>query len=251
MLAALVLLSIGASASLAWPSVSATTGALAATAQAHDEFFAGRSYQEAGRALVSTEFVVPKLTCTSTNTGVAAGAFIYTTNASTAQTGSAGTLVSAASVQLFCLGGQPSLLPALEVEGRQKYGSTRPHVGDKMRAVIIDSARGLGVTLQDLTEHHQFTVGQGASPARATAAAIGEVPLRGVPSLTPGPLYPITDFGSVRFGGRVNGQLLGAIGGTAFSMVSSGKVLQIATGRLSGRGPRKTRGAFNTVWKHS
>ena len=222
----------------------------ASSANAHDQFFAGRSYQEAGPALVSAEFVVPSLTCTSTNTGVAAGAFVYTTT-SAGKTGSAGTLVSAASVQLFCLHGDPTPLPVVEVEGRQTYGSSRPHVGDKMRAVIIDSAQGLGVTLQDLTKHHTFTLGRSAPSATATAAAIGEVPLRGVPTLTPGPLYPITDFGSIRFGGRVNGKLLGAAGGTAFDMRSGSNVVQIRTGPLTGSGPKRSRGAFTTIWKHS
>lgn len=246
-LVALVLISVGVASSLARPAV---PGGLASPVRGRDQFFAGWSYQEAGRAAVSTEFVVPKLTCTSTNTGVAAGAFLYTASDPPGQQGSGRTLVSAASVQLFCLGGEPSLLAALEVKGRQTYGPIKPHVGDRMLAVIIDSASGLGVTLQDLTEHHRFTVGRGTSPARATAAAIGDVPLRGVGSLTPGPLYPITNFGSIRFGGRVNGGLLGAAGGTGFSMVSN-KVLLIRTGALKGRGPQRNRSAFDTTWKHS
>jgi hypothetical protein len=246
---ALVFVGVGISPSLARPSLPGSPGPTATTAQAHDQFFAGRSYQEAGPAEVSVEFVVPSLTCTGTNTGVAAGAFIYT--AAPDNPGSNQTLVSAASVQLFCLGGEPAPLPAVEVEGRQTYGSTRPHVGDKMRATIIDSARGLGVTLQDLTQHHTFTVGRSGPSARATAAAVGDVPLKGVPSLTPGPLYPITDFGPIRFAGRINGELLGAAGGRAFSMVSGTKVLQIRTGPLTGRGPMRSRGAFTTFWKHS
>lgn len=247
-MAALALVSVDAAPS--WPSAPGPPAPPAKVGPAHDAYFAGRSYQEAGRAAVTAEFVVPGLTCTSTNTGVAAGAFIYTKAGSTDTTGSARTLVSAASVQLFCLAGEPAPLPVVELKGRQTYGSTRPHVGDLMKATMIDADRVLGVTLQDLTEGHTFTLSRTAPAAPAAAAAIGDVPLRGVPSLTPGPLYPITDFGSIRFGGRVNGMLLGAAGGTAFSMVSS-RVLQIRTGPLAGQGPRRSRGAFRTIWKHS
>lgn len=247
---ALAIVGVGAPASLARRAPPAP-GPPAASGQARDAYFAGRSYQEAGRAAVTAEFVVPRVTCTSTNTGVAAGGFIYTKAGSSASTGSARTLVSAASVQLFCLAGEPAPLPVVEVKGKQTYGSTRPHVGDLMKATIIDTRRALGVTLQDLTAGHTFTLSRAASAAPASAAAIGDVPLQGVPSLTPGPLYPITDFGSIRFGGRINGLLLGAAGGTAFSMVSGAKVLQIQTGPLSGRGPRRSRGAFRTTWKHS
>lgn len=247
-LAALPIGNVGASPSLARPSVLGSAGS---ALTAHDRYFAGRSYQEAGPAVVSAEFVVPRLTCTSTNTGVAAGAFLYTTPASEHDTASGSTVVSAASVQLFCLSSEPALLPVVELEGRQTYGSTRPHVGDLMRAAIIDSSRVLGVTLQDLTKHHEFTLTRTEVSEPARVSAIGEVPLTGVPSLTPGPLYPITDFGSIQFGGRINGKLLGAAGGRAFSMVSPTDVLQIRTGHLAGSGPKRSRGAFGTIWKHS
>lgn len=247
--AALLFGSVGVSSSLAWPS---PPGAPAAAAtRAHDAYFAGRSYPEAGPAAVSAEFVVPALTCTSTNTAVGAGAFVYTTTGSAGHTQSKGTVISAASVQLFCLSSEPAPLPVVELEGRQFYGSTRPHVGDLMRATIIDSPRVLGVTLQDLTADHTFTLSRSTASASATAAAIGEVPLQGVPSLTPGPLYPITDFGSIQFAaGRVNGMPLGAAGGGAVSMMTSARVLQIQTRPLSGRGPRRSRSAFSTIWRH-
>jgi hypothetical protein len=240
--------SVGVSPSPARP---ASPGAPATSARAHNRYFAGRSYPEAGPAAVSTEFVVPRLTCTSTNTGVGAGAFIYTRTAAADQGGSHATVISAASVQLFCLGGERAPMPVVELEGRQTYGPTRPHVGDLMRATIIDSAQVLGVTLQDLTEHHTFALTRSTAAAPATTAAIGETTLKGVPSLTPGPLYPITDFGSIRFGGRINGMLLGAAGGRAFDMIASTRVLQISTGQLSGRGRRKSRSAFRTIWKHA
>jgi hypothetical protein len=212
----------------------------------HNQFFAGRSYPEAGPAAVTVDFVVPRITCTTTNTGVGAGAFLYSKGSN-----SKGPVISGASVQLFCLGGEPAPLPVVEVQGSQTYGSQRPHAGDLMRSTIIDSPRVLGVTLQDLTEGHTFTLTRSTASTPATAAEIGEVPLKGVPSLTPGPLYPITDFGSIRFSaGRVNGKVLGAAGGRAFSMVSSAKVLQILTRSLSGPGPRRSRSSFNTIWKH-
>ena len=243
-MAALLLASVGASPSLAWP---AFRGA-PASGPRHNKYFAGRSYPEAGPAEVTTEFVVPDVRCTSTNTGVGAGAFVYTASGSNSR----GTVISGASVQLFCLGGEPAPMPVVELEGSQTYGQERPHVGDLMRATIIDSARVLGVTVQDLTDGHTFTLTRSTASTPATAAEIGEVPLKGVPSLTPGPLYPITDFGSIRFSaGRINGKVLGAAGGRAFSMVSSAKVLQILTRSLRGSGPRKSRSSFSTVWKHS
>ncbi len=248
-IAALLLGSAGASPSLARP---AFAGTPALTAHAHNQFFAGRSYPEAGPAAVSTEFVVPTVTCTSTNTGVGAGAFIYTSTTSADDAESTRTVISAASVQLFCLGGEPAPLPVVELEGSQTYGTKRPHVGDLMRATLIDSARVFGVTLQDLTQDHAFTLTRSTTSAPATAAAIGEVTLKGVPSLTPGPLYPITDFGSITFGaGRVNGMRLGAAGGRAVNMVGSTGILQIYTRRLSGDGRRRSRSAFSTIWKHS
>src|SRR4029077_5285648 len=134
-IAALLLGSVGVSSSLAWPSLRGP--APAAPARAHNPYFAGRSYPEAGPAAVSAEFVVPTVTCTSTNTAVGVGAFIYTTTASAGHTASKGTLISGASWQLSCLNSEPAPLPVVEVEGRQYYGSTRPHVGDLMRATII------------------------------------------------------------------------------------------------------------------
>jgi hypothetical protein len=242
---ALLLGGVGTPPSLGRPAPPGATG------RARDQFFAGRSYPEAGPAAVSTEFIVPRLTCTSTNTGVGAGAFLYTI-ASDVHANSKRTVVSAADVQLFCLRDEPAPMAVVELEGRQSYGQSRPHVGDLMRATLIDSSRVFGVTLQDLTEHHAFTLTRSTFSAPATTAAIGEVPLKGVPSLTPGPLYPITDFGSIRFGsGRINGIPLGAAGGKAFNMISSTKVLQIRTYPLSGHGPRRSRQAFSTAWRHS
>jgi Peptidase A4 family len=242
-----LLASVGASAGLAWPLARGRP----ANSPRHNKYFAGRSYQEAGPAAVTTEFVVPEVRCTSTNTGVGAGAFIYTKTTSAADAKSNTSVISGASVQLFCLGGEPAPMPVVELEGSQTYGQERPHVGDLMRATIIDSSRILGVTLQDLTKHHTFTLTRSGTSAPATAAEIGDVALQGVPSLTPGPLYPITDFGALKFSsGRVNGVPLGAAGGRAFNMVSM-KVLLIHTGRLSGHGPRRSRSAFSTTWKHA
>jgi hypothetical protein len=206
---------------------------------------------------VTTEFVVPKLVCTSTNTGVASGAFLYTTEGasrpgSSRHGPSRQTDLSAATVQLFCLHGEPEPLPVVELKGKQSYGSRRPHVGDLMRAAIIDSPSKLAVTIQDLTEDHEFTLTKSTAPAAATETSIGDDVLAGVPSLTPGPVYPITDFGSIHFSaGRINGKLLGAAGDRAFDMVTSGRVLQIKTGRLTGGRSAKRRDGFATVWRHS
>lgn len=243
-----LLSSVGGSPTLArgW-----APGMPASAARAHAQYFAGRSYPEAGAATVTTLFIVPRMTCTNTNTGVAAGAFLYTTTKGSGRTASKSD-VSGASVQLFCLRSEPAPLPVVEVEGQQVYGRKRPHAGDLMKATIIDSSRVLGVTLQDLTKHHEFTLTRTTTAAPATAAAIGEDALKGVPSLTPGPVYPITDFGSIQFGAaRVNGRLLGAAGGRAFDMASSTRVLQIRTGPLTGGHRRKARSAFTTVWRHS
>jgi hypothetical protein len=244
LVAALLLGSADASASLAGGWVAGLTGT---AASAHNAYFAGRSYPEAGGASVTTEFFVPRLTCTSTNSGVAVGAFIYTSAGHGSRP-----LLSAASVQLFCLRSEPAPLPVVELKGKQVYGDRRPHIGDLMKATVIDSAGVLSVTLQDLTDGHAFTLSRSTTSAPATAAAIGDDALKGVPSLTPGPVYPITDFGSLHFSaGRVNGRPLGAAGGKAFDMVSADRRVQIRTGPLRGRGPTKARSAFVTTWKRS
>ena len=218
----------------------------------HTTYFAGRSYPEAGSASVITEFVVPRLVCTTTNTGVASGAFLYTTAGSSGHGHSSQTDLSAATVQLFCLHGEPEPLPVVELKGKQSYGSQRPHIGDLMRAVVIDSPTKLAVTIQDLTEDHEFNLTKSTAPAPASETSIGDDVLAGVPSLTPGPIYPVTNFGSIHFSaGRINGKLLGAAGGKAFDMTSSRRVLEIKTGPLTGGRSAKRRDGFATAWKHS
>jgi hypothetical protein len=249
LVAALLSGSVGASLGMArgWLPV-----ARALAFSSRTTYFAGRSYPEAGAASVTTEFVVPTLVCTSTNTGVASGAFLYTTAGSPRHGSSRQTDLSAASVQLFCLHGEPEPLPVVEVEGRQTYGSVRPHIGDLMRVTVIDSPRKLVVALQDLTRDHEFTLAKSTAAATATVASIGDDVLAGVPSLTPGPVYPITNFGSIHFiAGRINGKLLGAAGGKAFDMVNSRRVLQVKTGPLTGGRSAKRRDGFVTTWKHS
>jgi hypothetical protein len=249
MVAALLSGSVGASLGLArgW-----LPGVRALAFNSHTTYFAGRSYPEAGLASVSTEFVVPRLVCANSNSGVASGAFLYTTAGSSHHGRSSQTDLSAATVQLFCLHGEPEPLPVVELKGKQSYGSRRPHIGDLMRAVLIDSPTKLAVTLQDLTKDHEFTVTKSTGPAPATETSIGDDVLAGVPSLTPGPVYPVTNFGAIRFSaGRINGKLLGEAGGKAFDMATSRRVLQIKTGRLTGGRSAKRRDGFTTTWKHS
>ena len=246
------LVAVTAVASLVVPAVAAAPSSAQGRPPAHPApanrrslYFAGRTYPEAGKASVSTEFFVPGASCTSTNTGVALGAYTFTKSSSSEKP-----VLSAATVQVFCLGGEPSFLAAVELMGKQTYSSQRPHPGDLMKATIIDTTTTLGVAIQDVTEGRGFSLIKSTAAASATLAEIGDSALTGPPSLTPSSVYPITDFGTIHFSaGRVNGKLLGAAGGAAFDMGSAHKPMKIKAGPLTGGTSARTRDGFSTTWK--
>ncbi len=241
------MLAVAAAGSLAAGAVGFAPGIAAGRAPAHaaangnKSYFAGWVFPQKGATSVTSEFVLPTLQCTSTSTGAGSGSFIYT-NVSGKDS------LNAATVALYCFGGRPVLVPAVQLGSKVAIDSQKPFPGDLMKATVMTSFTATTATIQDLTKGHTFTLTKSTTGAPSVSAEIGTGSVNKPNTTT---VYPITNFGSIHvFAAKVNGKPLGATPGRAFDMVRN-NVLLVQTGPLTGGGSAAKHNAFTSTWKHS
>src|SRR5262249_46170027 len=136
-------------------------------ANATSTTFAGWVLTPKGATSVTTEYKVPALTCTSTTSGVAPGAFMATGTSKAPNSNAAGVI-------LECASGTPAAAPGVIVDGVESAAPNAVAVGDLMKATITTSAAKTTATIADLTTGHTFTFsksGKGAASLENCALA--------------------------------------------------------------------------------
>lgn len=234
-----------------WPSRIATVGLAAATAGIWLSPTAagaaepavglasanGTSTAQAGYILttppasssVKATFSVPTLTCTSTNSGIAIGAFVFSS-----------TQLYAAAVFAECTSGTASYTGVLQAAKKTEATTFTPAPGDVIKVSASLSASSSTVTLKDISQSQSATLTKtGGTPADTMA---------GMDALsTSKSQLPVPDFGTVSFSkGKIDGETVAASGAQAFNMETSGGVLQIKTSALDSTGR-----SWTETFKHS
>jgi hypothetical protein len=188
---------------------------------------------------VTSEFKVPSLKCTKTDSGVGPISVLVTGTSSASNFNAAGLL-------LECVSGKPAAAPAVVVDGAATTGTQKVSVGDVIQGTVTTTAKKTTATVADLTKGHTFKLTKSGKGAAGLEALIIDDSL--VNSST-GKQLPVANFGKIQFtNGAVDGKALGsASGGKAYNMQTKKGVLQILTGPLTGA----KKNAFLTTWKHS
>jgi hypothetical protein len=214
----------------------------AATAAVHLAAANGTSTGQAGYFLakapasasaVST-FVVPKITCNKTASGMAPAAIVFTASG----------LAAAAGVVAQCSGGTASYLGVLLAGSASTATTFTPAAGDKVTATVTSSASATKATLKDVTQ----TKTQSLKGSGATNASI----FLGIDTLansSTGATLPIPKFAKVPFSAaKIDAKTVKAAGGKPFNLVTSATppVVEIATSAL-----KSTGNAWTETFKHT
>jgi hypothetical protein len=195
--------------------------------------FAGWAFGAAGATSVTSEFKVPKLTCTSTPTGVGPSSIMATNNNADG---------NVAGVLAVCSSGKPLLIPTVTVNNTETNGTQKVTAGDLMKATVVTSATKTTSTLQDLT--HKFTLTKSAK----SAGAASEELIGNTAVLSGTTQVGVAKFGTITFtNAAVSGKAIGSVKPqVAVNMQTKAKVLQILTGKITGT----KKNQFTTTWKH-
>lgn len=181
--------------------------------------------------LLKTQLTVPTLTCSTTQAGIAPGAYLTST---TSTTGGA--------LFIACSGGSPVYQAVATVNNtRSVLSKLTVAPGDDLMITVSVDAAATTVAVKDATKATRQSVsGAGSAP---TQLFVGDaaVPASG------GNLLAVPPFGTIRFRTTtLNLVDLGSTSPAAVNMVNSASVVQIVTHKLSATGA-----AFNTTFAHS
>jgi hypothetical protein len=187
-------------------------------------------------ASASVKFTVPRLTCTSTNAGVAFGSTIFTGTGTTSS-------YTAANLFVLCRGGAPLFAAVVAVNAHATQGSFTPAAGDVITASVTESTTAAKAVLTDVTKSKILS-------ARAVTGRTNALVLDGVDTLlsnTTGKPLPIPNFGTENFrAGQEDGTTVHAAGAIAVDLKTATGVLKIHTGTLNAAGD-----VWNELFKHS
>ena len=186
-------------------------------------------------ASASEKFTVPKLTCTSTLSGIAIGSLIFTGSGATAS-------FTAAALFAECSGGAPAYAAIVAVNGSATQGTFTPAVGDVIKVSVSGSKTAAKATVTDVTKSKHVS-------ASAATGATNALVLDGIDSLVnnAGTQLAIPNFGKEKFKvGMEDGKTVMAAGGVPVDLKTSAGVLKIHTGALNTAG-----NVWKEIFKHS
>jgi Peptidase A4 family len=212
----------------------------AAAANSSSTSFAGWEFGAKAAKSVTTEFKVPTPKCTKKDSGV--GPLAVTLSGKTSSPSASG-----AGLLLECISGSPAAAATVIVNGTETNDTTNSvAAGDLMKATVTISASKTTTTIADLTKGHTFTFTQSGAGGKTFEELIIDDSL--VNTSTDKQL-PVLDFGTISYSNAaISGKAIGSVKPqTAVNMETSKKVLQILTGKITG----KKKNAFTTTWKHS
>ncbi len=160
--------SIGATAHpLAVPLRTHLTPDAASPPPVKTDFVAGWALGKTTDTTETTTFKAPKLTCTSTDTGVGPGAFIFS-GPSTSE------LLDGAGVLAQCISGTETIVPALVVGGLEtNFTAKKVSPNDTLIATSTVGASGTSVTLQNTNARRAFTVNLTGSDTAPDVELVG------------------------------------------------------------------------------
>jgi hypothetical protein len=231
---------ISAGAASAGPAISAA-GAAPAISAANDTstaqagYFVGFTAAPAS-ATAKASFKVPVLTCTSTTSGIALGALVFTGAGATAS-------LTAAEVFAVCSGGTAAYAAVTVVNGHQVAATAwAPNPGDTISVSVLEAATAGKAVVKDATQKRSFS--QSKTTAGAPIAFVGI----GIDALFSGTQLPVPQFATFKFfAGSLDGVTVHAAGAVPVNMQTSpGNVLQIFTGKLN-----MTGNTWSELFKHS
>jgi len=209
----------------------------AGTANATSTGLAGWVFGAKAAASVTAEFKIPALKCTTVTSGVAPSSAMLTGSMTAPN-------VNVASVLLVCSKGAAIAIPAVTVDGTETNGTQAVHAGDLMKATVTTTATTTTATIADLTAGHTFSFKKSGKGAASFQELIVDTAVnQGTTQL------PVANFGKISYTKcAVGGKAIGIVTPrTAVNMQTSGGVLQILTGAITGTGSN----AFITTFKHA
>jgi hypothetical protein len=213
--------------------ISAAPGVvLAAPSAASSPNQAGYTATVAGSTfLLKTQFVVPTLTCSTTQAGIEPGAYLTTA-----------TTVTGGGIFIACSGGVAGY-EALATINNTRTALSKLSVapGDDIKISVSVSATATNVAVVDATKATRQSVsGTGSAPTQLLAGDAAVL-------ASGGGNLAVPTFGMIRFRTTTLNKVdLGASSPTAVDRVNSAGVVQITTGKLSTTGA-----AFETKFVHS
>jgi len=209
----------------------------AGTANVTSTGLAGWVFGVKAAASVTAEFKIPALKCTTVTRGVAPSSAMLTGSMTAPN-------VNVASVLLVCSKGAAIAIPAVTVDGTETNGTQAVHAGDLMKATVTTTATTTIATIADLTAGHTFSFKKSGKGAASFQELIVDTAVnQGTTQL------PVANFGKISYTKcAVGGKAIGIVTPrTAVNMQTSGGVLQILTGAITGTGSN----AFITTFKHA
>lgn len=192
-----------------------------------DTSFAGWAFIPKTATSVTALFTVPTLSCTSTHSGIAPGAFVDAGSPSAVK-------FDAAQVVMECVNGQPVMRPAVEVNSVSNTSSAAVYPGDVIKVVVLTSATETVAKVVDMTSGHAFHFGK----TGASEPALEEYLIDNSVLARDGNSLPVVDFGMLAFrSAQISGAPIGSVTPSgAYDLDSRKQVLEIQTGPINKAG---------------